>query len=482
MIFRPAVVPTALALAAAAPLQADIVSRDTGPAGSGAPISLYQPSLALTPVVVKNSDFDEVGEVFWFAGGFAPAGTRPADGRLLDLSTPTNQSLATKIGTSYGGDGVSTFALPDLRGRGIVGRNFANSRFTGELRGSPSITLGLADMPNHVHEVPATGEDTFFAGGSRAQEVKMPTMALTTTTPRLGNLPGSSVSPGAPTIGFVDFDADSRFVRLPGTVYELNGIGLESATDPGLFSVLGAAFGGVGSTFQLPRLTDTLGIGEDSAGVRFGKRTGARFDDFVQPDLPLHDHALEEGGRTAPAGRADATLSVMQESLAWNWLIATDGVFPERPGPSGDFYTANSTLIGEVRPFLGVSAPTGWAAADGALLDPATNPVLFALLGTTYGGDGRTSFALPDLTGRTPVGAGRGRNLPEFQLGEMFGEVATPLTAANLPVHTHPYSVEVEPPLPPSGAEVPLPAPAGLLAAALGALARLRRRRSAAAA
>jgi microcystin-dependent protein len=82
-------------------------------------------------------------------------------------------------------------------------------------------------------------------------------------------------------------------------------------------------------------------------------------------------------------------------------------------------------------------APKGWATCDGQLLPINQNQALFAILGTTYGGDGRTTFGLPDLRDRTPLGAGQGPGLSSYQLGEVDGSETVTLTAAQLPQHTH---------------------------------------------
>ena len=81
--------------------------------------------------------------------------------------------------------------------------------------------------------------------------------------------------------------------------------------------------------------------------------------------------------------------------------------------------------------------PRGWALCDGQLLDIAQNTALFSLLGTTYGGDGRTTFGLPDLRGRTPVHVGNGPGLSPVTQGEKGGANTTTLNVNNLPSHSH---------------------------------------------
>ena len=87
--------------------------------------------------------------------------------------------------------------------------------------------------------------------------------------------------------------------------------------------------------------------------------------------------------------------------------------------------------------------PRGWANCDGQLISIASNNALFALLGTTFGGDGRTTFALPDLRGRSIVGQGSGPGLSTITWGERGGSETTTLIANNLPAHTHPVAVPV---------------------------------------
>lgn len=82
-------------------------------------------------------------------------------------------------------------------------------------------------------------------------------------------------------------------------------------------------------------------------------------------------------------------------------------------------------------------APKGWAFCDGSLLPISQYTALFSLLGTTYGGNGTTTFALPDLRGRVPVSSGQGPGLQQYPLGEMAGSETVTLITAQIPAHTH---------------------------------------------
>ncbi len=93
--------------------------------------------------------------------------------------------------------------------------------------------------------------------------------------------------------------------------------------------------------------------------------------------------------------------------------------------------------LAEIRMFAGNFAPRGWAFCQGQILSIAQNTALFSLLGTTYGGDGRTTFALPDLRSRTAVGTGQGPGLSSYTLGQAGGVESVTLIPGNLPAHSH---------------------------------------------
>jgi microcystin-dependent protein len=94
-------------------------------------------------------------------------------------------------------------------------------------------------------------------------------------------------------------------------------------------------------------------------------------------------------------------------------------------------------FIGEIRLFGGNFAPRNWAFCNGQLLSIAQNTALFSLLGTTYGGNGQTTFALPDLRGRVPLHSGQGPGLSPRTLGESSGTETVTLLASQMPAHNH---------------------------------------------
>ena len=125
--------------------------------------------------------------------------------------------------------------------------------------------------------------------------------------------------------------------------------------------------------------------------------------------------------------------SIMQPYLGLNYIIAMEGAYPSVNGASGD------TNIGEISLFAGSFAPSGWAFAHGQILTVSDNQALHSILGDTYGGDGISTFALPDLRGRIPLGVGEGA----VSLGEVGGAEGITLTEFQMPSHHH--SVVPEP-------------------------------------
>lgn len=99
--------------------------------------------------------------------------------------------------------------------------------------------------------------------------------------------------------------------------------------------------------------------------------------------------------------------------------------------------------IAQILFFASTFAPKNWALCNGQLLSIASNTALFSILGTTYGGDGRVTFALPNFQGRVPVGTGQGPGLGDVSLGEMSGSPSVSMLATQMPFHTHVTNVSI---------------------------------------
>ena len=106
----------------------------------------------------------------------------------------------------------------------------------------------------------------------------------------------------------------------------------------------------------------------------------------------------------------------------------------------------SSPYVGEIRIFAGSFAPAGWAFCDGQLLAIAENDTLFNLIGTTYGGDGQTTFALPDLRSRVPMHMGTGSDGITYQIGEKAGVETVTLSTQQIPIHNHAFLASLNAP------------------------------------
>ncbi len=126
-------------------------------------------------------------------------------------------------------------------------------------------------------------------------------------------------------------------------------------------------------------------------------------------------------------------------------------------------------FIGEVKIFGFNFAPRGYMTCQGQILSIAQNTALFSLLGTTYGGNGQTTFALPNLQGRFPIGQGQGPGLPSYSMGEVAGAPTVSLQLANLPAHTHAVTNNIVVKLPVNGDGASSKTPVGKYPAITGA-------------
>jgi len=124
--------------------------------------------------------------------------------------------------------------------------------------------------------------------------------------------------------------------------------------------------------------------------------------------------------------------------------------------------------IGEIRLFASTFAPRTWWYCDGSIIAIRSNTALFAILGNTYGGDGQTTFALPNLKGRTAIGAGQGAGLTYYPLGLATGTNSVTLSILNLAPHTHAAAASVS--MPGYGDEGNSPSPGNNILAALSGM------------
>jgi microcystin-dependent protein len=148
-----------------------------------------------------------------------------------------------------------------------------------------------------------------------------------------------------------------------------------------------------------------------------------------------------------------ATISLGGTRRSWlqrvgRWLQPAVGTAPARPVGQLSVRSINGSnpYVGEIALFAGAYAPSGWAFCDGRLLSVSEYDTLFLLIGTTYGGDGEYTFALPDLRGRVSMHAGTSSSSGStYALGESLGVEEVVLTTQQLRTHTHPVPVSTQP-------------------------------------
>jgi len=448
----------------------------TGITGGTQPFSTQQPSLALTNFIqttgiypARESSFGAgeavLGSIRTFAGNFAP-GSVAANGQLFSISS--NTALFSLLGTNFGGNGINNFAVPDLRDKTMIGSGAGpglSNREVGEQVGSVTNSMTIAQLPVHTHTDSGAGNLDFGPAGSGQPINNMqPSLGVSYVIALDGYFPQPGAGgTGGPFVGQVSAFAGNF---APGGYAFADGSVLSIADNISLFSVIGTTYGGDGAnTFALPDLRGRTIIGAGQGlGLtlhNIGDVVGAEQVTLNQQQMPAHYHQLPNGTTSDSSGgipipTADSQpIDNIQPSLALNYLIATQGIYPSRDGG-----VAGETLLGEVTAFAGNYAPGGWAFADGRLLAIAQNQALFSLLGTSFGGDGRLTFALPDLRGRTIVGAEG-----SYNLGQTSGTEKISLNLANLASHQHSITT------------VPLPQTFTLMLAGLGVFGVFAQRR-----
>ena len=294
---------------------------------SDPPINL----IALAPRIDTGGTYPQPGPgpatnvlsmVRTFAGPWPAYGAPSCAGETLPVYA--NQALFSLLGISFGGNGQTDFALPDLRGRMVVG-------------GSPQQSAQAVSM------------SAMIAGAA------------------------DSAAGDYPFLGAIGFFAG---LYPPAGWLAADGSLLPLARNVPLFEAIGAAFGGDGlSTFALPDLRGTAVVGAgqgEAASIALGQRVPAG------PDAPV-------------------------ACLGLNYIINVSGMLAPPEGSGG--FPDSAALLAEVVAFAGSAVPTGWVPAQGQEMLIAGNEDLFRIIGTTFGGDGEVSFALPDLRTRIVVGS-----------------------------------------------------------------------------
>ncbi len=269
--------------------------------------------------------------------------------------------------------------------------------------------------------------DTGTTGSGDAFSNLQPSVVVNYSVSRTGLFPstgGSGSTPEYP-LGFVRSTAAN--FPLGGTAAD--GRSLLISDNTALYSLFGTNFGGDGRVrFELPDLRGAAPRHVGGSTRSLGRIDGESMTTLDVSQMPSHEHGIPGIAKSTSSVGGTATFSNLQPSQGLNYLINTTGNFV---GPSSG--SAPGPFLGQIALFGGNFAPSGWAFANGQDLNISDLPNLFSVLGTTYGGDGRTTFGLPDLRDRIVVGA----NSTDWRVGTIMGEADVLLTEPQLPDHLH---------------------------------------------
>lgn len=432
------------------------------------------------------------------------------------------------IGTTYGGDGETTFALPDLRGRVPVHMGTGPEGITyilGETGGVEGASLSLNQMPSHQHGMAynkarghtldpeghflarnAVGMDQYGEGSegmhpgsiaqsgqSQSHENRQPYLAMNYIISLYGIFPSATKDLE---------EAEYRILHADGSVSEYeqkslipflaevkifafpfspkgwamcNGQLLPINQNQALFSLLGTMYGGNGqTTFALPNIRGRVPVHKghalDLSAWAQAEQRGTAFHALTVNEMPAHHHLVRavkaEGSHDQPAGNAlshaasgipsysseasDVNTPATgltgqsqphenrQPYLVLNYCIALQGIFPSmNKEVQSESAKGDDSFVAEINMFAFNFAPRGYSSCDGQVMPLSQNTALFSLLGTMYGGDGRSTFGLPDIQGRVVLHPGKGPGLSLYTQAEKGGVETVSLLPNQLPSHSH---------------------------------------------
>jgi len=403
-----------------------LLAQSTGATGGGQPYSNIKPTLTLRYLLCMQGAYPGqsdgallqadrsvplIGEIRVVAFSNTPSGFAECNGQLLPISQ--NIALFSILGTNYGGNGISTFAFPDLRGTVPIGvgqglglPNYA----IGQRIGAETVTLNAVNLFPHTHTIPSG--KTGMVGGAATYSILQPSLAL-----------NYCIDANGEILIFAGNSAPYGWAFCDGSLRQID-------VDNTLYNYIGTTYGGDGvTTFALPDLRGRSPIGTGNNAVSgayvLAQQNGATSVLLLASTMPLHNHSTP-GGATGNYGNS-AAFDNRQPTLAMTWLIAYSGYAPNS-GFGPPFY-------GEMRLVAGAAPPsnTGWLPATGIFLPIASYTGLFSTIGTNYGGNGVSAFAVPGLSGRMAAHVGNSFTV----LGTAFDQFSVTLSTNSMPSHTH---------------------------------------------
>jgi len=406
--------------------ECSVQAQPTGATGGGLPYSNIKPTLTLRYLLctqgaypgqsdgtLQQSDrsVPMIGEIRAVAFSNTPSGFAECSGQIVSIAQ--NIALFGILLTNYGGNGVSTFAFPDLRGAVPIGvgqgpalPNYA----TGQRLGAEIITLSASNLLPHTHTIPSGKTGT--VGGGAPYSILQPSLAL-----------NFCIDANGEIVLFAGTNAPYGFARCDGSLRLID-------VDTTLYNYIGTTYGGDGvTTFALPDLRGRSPVGTGNNAIAgnyvLAQQNGATTVTLTPSTMPQHNHSIP-GGATGNYGNS-ASFDNRQPTLAMTWLIAYSGNTPQS-GNGPPFY-------GEIRLVAGAAPPsnTGWLPATGLILPIASYLGLFSTIGTNYGGNGISSFGLPGLSGCMAAHIGNSFTA----LGTAFDQFSVTLSTNTMPSHTH---------------------------------------------
>jgi microcystin-dependent protein len=293
-------------------------SDSTGMTGGDVPFSNMQPSLALNYTINVLGDFPpEFGvtpanvPILAFMGLTANSvlsdGTAPADGQIIPLFS--NIALFSLLGTNFGGDGVDDFALPDLRGRAVIGEG-AGAGLTpislAASSGFESVALTEAELPEHDHSLPPSSDLTGSTGTGQPFDNMQPSLGLSFLIATEGNFPSAFQDPLDPDMPFIGEIALFAGNFIPVGWLPANGQILNIIGNQALFALMGSQYGGDGAVdFALPdlrgRFAVGLGQGPGLSNWFHGRSDGVETVGLTVAQMSAHDHTVGEATVTEPS-------------------------------------------------------------------------------------------------------------------------------------------------------------------------------------